>query len=87
MGLLLYVSEHQRCLPAWGKQDVNKKQKSGGPTLPTYRLYLLRKQNSSLHEISAQSFLTEISSMIQQFNKQKSLSLFGNFPKRFLQLF
>lgn len=36
MGLLLYVSEHQMCLPAWGKQDVNKKQKSGGPTLPTY---------------------------------------------------
>lgn len=50
MDLLQCVSEHQRCLPAWSKQDVNKNQKSGGPTLPTY---ILGKQNLSLHEISA----------------------------------
>lgn len=84
MGLLEGINEHQRHPPNWGKQDVKEKQKLRGPTLPTC---LLRKPNLSLHEISAKSFSTEISSMIQQFNKQIPLSLLGSFPKSFLQLF
>lgn len=84
MGFLQCDSEHQRCLPAQGKQGVNEKQKSGGLTLPTYKW---RKPNLSLHEISALSLPAEIRSMVQQFCKQKPLSLLGNFPKSFLQLF